>query len=429
MAQSLTTIDKLLKDQYLPGIVDSFQEEDKLLKEFLKRKKTAKGGDTEILVRLGRNNGIGFRDDGDTLPAAGNSSWDRMVVDPKLAYAHIQVSGPAMARTDGGSAKAFLKALVDEMKHTAAHFKKRMNIALWGQEEGYLGQVASVTSSTIVLDGPGVGGSHAHAAFNAGTRHFAWAGDILFDVLDANDSYKVLKAGVGTTAINHSTNTLTVDIDPTSGTSVADGDRLILSTGLSAATAQPSYDFEGVSSFVDDGTRRGTIHGLSRTTYPELKAIVLKSTSSQRDLTESLLEDLCQSVYLNSGMEPSGKGYQLRCSQGIYSKFVATQLPIKRFQSTKLKSGHSYIDFNGIPVVPDVDAPYESMWLLNMDKFGFLEVDGMRWLDIDGKVLNRVTDKDAYEARWRWFGEAYCTDFKCQGVIENLNDTVYSLRS
>lgn len=426
--QSLTTIDKLLKTQYLPAIVDTFQEEDKVLKEFLKRKKSAKGGDTEILVRLGRNSGIGFRDDGDTLPSAGSSTWDRMVVDPKLAYAHIQVSGPAMARTDGGSAKAFLKALVDEMKHTAAHFRKRMNIALWGQEEGYLGQVASVTSSTIVLDAAGVGGSHAHAAFNAGTRHFAWAGDILFDVLDASDSNKVLKAGVGTTAIDHTTNTLTVDIDPTSGTAVADGDYVILSTGLSATAAQPSYDFEGISALVDDSTRRTTVHGLSRSTYPQLKSIVLKSTSAQRDLSEALMEDLVQSVYLNAGVDV-GKGYQFRCSQGIYSKFVATQLPIKRFQSTKLKAGHDYIDFNGVPVVPDVDAPYESMWLLNWDKFGFLEVDPMRWLDIDGRILNRVTDKDAYEARWRWYGEAYCTEFHCNGVIENLNDTVYNLRS
>lgn len=442
MAQSLSTIDALLKEQYLPKIVDTFQEEKGVLGELMKRKQKARGGDTEVLVRLGRNNGIGFRADGDTLPSAGNSTWARHTVDPKLKYARIQVSGPAMARTEGGSAKAFLKAFVDEAKHTMSFFKKQCNVSAWGQEEGFLGQVASVTSSTITLDGPGTAGAFTHAGFNAGTRHFAWAGDALIDVLDGSDTgtqgqRAIIRAGGGITAVNHSTNTLTVDFDPTTGTAVADGDYIRLATGKTTSDDNPFTAWDGIVAALDDDTitsqgwrqTANVYHGLSRSTYPQLNAVVLKDDSALRDISESLLEDLCKSVYLNSGKDPMGGKYELRMSLGLHSNFVATQIPVKRFQSTDLKAGHSKITFNGIPVVPDVDCPYETVFLIDWDNFKFLEVDPLGWLDTDGRVLLRVANQDAYEARLRIMGEIVGLNVHSMGVLRNLNDDAYTLRS
>jgi hypothetical protein len=436
MASTLSTIGNLLKTQYLPGLVDVFQEEKGVLGQVQKRKKPAKGGNSVKLVRSGRNKGIGFRGDGVTLPSAGQSAWLQHTIGPKAFYGRIQVSGLAMSRTDGGSAKAFLKAFVDESKHTMSFMKKQANIALWGNEEGYLGQVASVTSTELVLDGPGIAGQFAHANFNAGTRHFAWAGETAIDVIDSNGT-TILRAGGSITAINHSTNTLTVDFDPTASTAVADGDFVVLATGLTTSDTYGSSDeglsFEGIASAVSDGAglpgSRVTYHGLSRTTYPQLSAVCLKNTSAQRDLTEALMEDAVKSVYLNSGVDPMSGEYEFRMSLGMHSNFVASQLPVKRFQSTNLKAGHSAIDFNGIKVVADVDCPYETVYLLNWDNFEFLEVDPLRWLDDDGQVLLRVANQDAYEARLRWFGELFGTNVHSMAVIQNLNDSAYVLRS
>lgn len=427
---TLSTVDKLLKSQYIDLMVDTFQEDTGILKEIVKRKINGKGGDTEFPVRLGRNKGIGFRGDGDTLPSAGNSTWQRHVVGPKALYGRIQVSGLAMARTDGGSAKAFLKTFVDESKHSLKFMKKQANIALWGNEEGYLGQVASVTSSTLVLDAPGVAGQSTHANFNAGTRHFAWAGEADIDVVDSDGS-TILRAGGAITAINHSTNTLTVDFDPTAATAVADGDFVVLKSGKTTSDTWESDAFEGVYSAINDGTglpgSRVTYHGLSRTTYPQLRANVLENTSANRDLTEGLLEDLVKKVAMKSGVDVMNGKYELRMSLGQHSALLASQIPVKRFQTGNLKAGYSKLDFNGIPCVPDVDAPWECVFLINWDKFKFIETDGLRWLDDDGRVLLRVANSDAYEARLRWYGELIGYDVHEMGVLRNLNETAVTL--
>jgi hypothetical protein len=421
MAQSISTIDKLLKTQYLPVLVNTFQEDTELLGILLKKRSEARGDDVEIPVRLGRNSGIGFRGDGDTLPSAGNSTWQRLVVDPKAFYGRIQVSGLAIARTEGGKAKAFLKAFVDEAQHTMSHFKKRFNVALWGKETGYLGQVASTTTTTLVLDGPGITGNGAHPHFNAGTRYFPVAGDVI-DCVDALGS-AILRVGVNVTAVNHATNTLTIDQNPESGTAVEDGDFVAWASGKTTSDTWESDAFEGIPSAIDDGTMQVTYHGLSRDTYPLLKSNADKSASAQRDLTEALLQKLVHLVALNGGVNPQSGGYELRMSQGQYAAFVASQLPVKRFNTSDLKSGHTGLSFNGtIPVKADVDAPYESVYLWNPMYFKLCEVDGLGWLDTDGRILNRVANQDAYEARLRWFGELAAIDVHKMGVIRNLNE-------
>lgn len=57
----------------------------------------------------------------------------------------------------------------------------------------------------------------------------------------------------------------------------------------------------GIRGLVDDGTNLTTIHGASRSTYDELKSLVLANSGTLRDLTEDLLVDLAHGVRQRSG--------------------------------------------------------------------------------------------------------------------------------
>lgn len=433
MAATVTTIDKLLKAQYLPEIIDGFQEGHDLLSELMKNTVPAYGDEFEALVRVGRNGSMGARADGDPLPGAsrtkGNSSWVRHTLAYVADYATIEVSGQSMARTEGGSQKAFLKSLVAEMEHTLKHWKKRMNYKFWGGGTGYLGKIGTVNdgSDFIQLDMPGTAGQKTSVNFNAGTRFFPIAGDIKIDIVDSDGS-TIHLAGLTITAVDHSTAKLS--FGTTDLSAVADGDFVVADSGLTAGSDTWSRrEVAGIQEAIDDGDVLTSYFGLSRSTYPTLKSNVLKNTSALRDISEGLLEDLLKAVAFNCGVDPrTGGGYELVMSPGMHSEFVQNQLGFKRYQGNALKPGYSSIDYSGIPIRIDVDAPYEEIYLLKLSNFVVPEVHPVRWLDEDGPVLSRVTDYDAYEGRLRWYGNLFARDVHEMGVIRNVNETPVTWR-
>lgn len=429
MAVTESTISTILKERFLPEIQEMFQEGTGVLQKMTANKFDARGGDAEKRVRLTRNDAIAFLDDGDTLPLAGNATFGQYTIDPKFAYAVVEVSGISKARTRGAGDKAFLEAFADESEHTMRKFKKLMNQRCWGEQEGYLAKVGSVSSQIITLDTVGVAGAVTSFVQNAGVRYLGQlAGDYKVDIIDSDGS-TIHVAGATVSAISASTPSVTIatGVDLTS---VADGDFVALRSTKSTSDTWVANHFEGIFPAIDDGSARTSYHGLSRTTYPLLKSVVLKNDTAQREISEALMEDLFQSVELSANIDVSETpGYELRCSQGIYAAFKAQQLALKRYMTTDLKAGGKGLEFNGIGLVRDPDAPYEAMYLLNWDKFMCAETDPLHWLDDDGSVVRANGRKDSWEAWLRWCAEFFARDVHCMGVIRNLNETIYNHRT
>lgn len=433
--QSLTTINNLLKTQYLPSYIDGFQENDDILKMMLKNAKPADGGDSEKLVRVGRNSGVGFRGDNDDLPTPGSSSWVKHTVTPRLFYGAIRISGPAVARTKSGgpgSTKSFLKAFVDEADHTMSWAKKRANMALWGGKEGIMAVLDSdpSTGTTLTLQGPGEAALVALPNQNAGTRHFPFGNETVIDVVDV-DTTTIHQAGISVTGVDHAAGTLT--IGTAAAAAMTTGDWVVLGRGLTTSDTYLSDSFEGLQAAVDNGDIRTTYHGLSRATYPQLKANVLKAASpyTLRDISPGLMEDLIKTVQLNSGDDPNSGKYHFRTSLGLHTELAQMEMPFKRYAGNELKPGFKpKLQWNGlIPIEPDVDCPYEAVYLLREEDILFLETDKLGFLDEDGRVLHKVAGKDAYEAQFRWYGNPFVQNLHRMGVIRNLNDTSYKFRS
>ncbi len=101
------------------------------------------------------------------------------------------------------------------------------------------------------------------------------------------------------------------EIDSIKITKVAFATRVITLASSQTATADSFVYIEdtrtnstvpnGIDGLVDDGTNLTTVHGLSRSTYDELKSIVLGNGGTLRDLSEDLLVRGAHLTYQKSG--------------------------------------------------------------------------------------------------------------------------------
>lgn len=425
MGATLSTISKLLKTQWDPVIANLFQEEAGLWSELMKRRKNWKGGDIEKLIRLGKNTGVGWRSDGDTLPTAGNQTWSRFVIDPKLLYARVQCSGPALRKALGGKAKAFLETFKSESEYQMKHLKNRANIQAWGGESGYLGVIGAADNGTkvVTLDGTGVAGAWALNK-NAGARYLGQqAGEILVDIIDTDNS-TIHVAGNAIGAIDHNgESSLSVTLTGATLTSVADGDFVALASGKTTSDTWAKNCLSGIQDAVKDGT--DSYHGLSRSTYPILVSQVDKDTSALRPISDALMDSVINKIHNASGVNPTQKkGYRFISSLAIVSEWALGQVAARRYDSPTVNAGYSSdLSYRGIPVVADLHAPFENMWLMNLDDLVLHETTQMGYLDDDGQVLLRVANVDAYEARMGWMGEMFVENLNAQGVIRDLSET------
>lgn len=425
MGATISTIDNLLKRQYLDDVLDYFEEAEGVVGKIWSRRKPAQGADSYCAVRAGRSGAVGFRGDGDTLPTAGNQTWLQHNVTPRALYGRVQVSGLAMDRSSGGKAKAFLEAFASESEHVVSYMKKRAAIYLWGAKEGYLGELSAdpSTGTTLTLQGPSRTGAWDVMNFNAGTRYIPWASEFTIDIIDSDGS-TIHQSGLTVSAVNHSAGTLT--IGSAAEAAIEAGDFVAVDRPDSTWSAT---HWEGLQAAIDDGSICTTYHGLSRSTYPILKSNRLEDTTANRPITDNLLEDLCQTVFVNSGRDPSMGKYEIVVSPSLYARYVSTLLPVKRFNTSELKGGHASVDFNGIPLVRDQEAPFGCAYLIDWDSCAFLETTPMQFRTKDGQALLRIADKDDYEARLVWYGNLLVKNVHAQGVLCNLEDSPYYLRS
>lgn len=429
MGLDTTTFANLLKTQFAGPAKSVFEEGATSFNRVLKgNKKLWKGGNISIPVRTKRNWGGGASADGRTLPTASYNQSQLYSVDPKVYYWPVQVSIPAVLRSQGGKGAAYVEAAADEMEHALEMLNKRLNQNFWWGEKGYIGKTTGAASGdTLTLYAPGVapGTNAIGQGYNNGVRFLFGGEGQQVDAIDSNGT-TIHNAGLTVLSVNRTTNVVTFTTTPSA--SIAAGDFLAFKSGLTTSDSWGAESIEGIMPAIDDGTFRTTYHGLSRSTYPILNSVVLTSTSL-RDLTEPMLEDLLKSIMVNCGEMPSGSSHEFTISPSLHSAFVATQMPLKRYAGKQLSAGYSGIDYNGIKFWVDPDHPFETLFCFDWSDIELHAIDGPDWADEDGlPPLIRTGTTDEMRGYLRYYAEQALLAPARAGSLRYLNDTPYVLR-
>ena len=367
MATTLTTLDAILKNQYIGPIRDQLNNSSVLYSRLEKNSDSVVGKNFTIPLHYGRNEGVGARGEGTALPTAGNQAYKECIVPMRYQYGRIRLTGPTMkaARSNEG---AFIRAVDSEMRGLEKDMKASMNRQAFGDGTGLLATVAASGSgtSTVVVD--------STAKLRVGMPI-----DIIVKTTGA------ATAGVAGTSVASITDTTTFTITDTLAGSPA------ATYGVYIAGSR-NNEMMGLSGIV---STTATLQGLDVANYPWWKATVLANSGSNRAISDTLLQTAIDTLEANS----SGMCTAMYTSFGVRRAYQALLTATKQLVNTQeLKGGYKAITYNDLPIIADKDAPANKIFVVDEDELQVFRLGDFDWMQDDGAILSRVSGYDAYEA-------------------------------
>lgn len=401
MPATATTLDGLLKDIYPKIITRALNNKVVALNVAARRKRTFEGRQAKFPAHVGRNLSTRYLTPGGSLMTAQSQVPVQWTIPVFFQYPHIRITSDVMARTKS-QAGGFARALAFETEGSMDDMRRQANRASWGTGDGKLCEVASYNSGTgvITLRGLNVADSAGSGINgNAGSRYVR-INDVI-DIYTSGGSQRVLSTKVTAVTYNPTAlggDTLTISGGTFPGGNPAANDGVYLSNpdGADPRTVDPM----GYGGIIDDGTFKDPLFGLSRTTYPNIKAQVLNAGSafnSTGALTQALLQRLDNAI-INAGGTVTGR---IISQSAVQVEYMNLNIVDRRYLvpynydpgfkvSTNDKKPSSTLKFNDRMWLTDVDAPYQTAWYLPDEGPEFFEMIPPRPIDDGGGMLKLV---------------------------------------
>jgi hypothetical protein len=392
---SLSTVSAILKEVYPGSIEDELNNEVGLWAVLEKEKVTIEGEGKHLVrpFRVGRNQGLGARNDTDLLPQPGSQQLQNAQINMSSNYLVGQITGRVI-RSSFGSDAAFENALEEEIQFSLTDIGSEIGYQVYG----LLGQRTTVngavtaSTSVVVLNTQYLAVGMYVEFWNGSTNE------------TTNDS--ALPAGyTGTqiTAINNATNTLTV----------ATAQTLTTGAGVSRAgnnTAQTTTkELFGLDFFYDNGTDYpGLLYfGANRATFPVLygnrvdaahslsESVMQQAFDSARQIGGGIIDFItCDYATRRTytGLLTSDKRYPL---EGVQSPQFAGGIKVSQDLRNQLGEG---LSFSGATVAPSRLAPPAKMYMNDLDSLTIYQQSEIEWVMNGDSILHPLlsTGYDAY---------------------------------
>ena len=367
----IADLDNILKNFYLPPIRSQLNTSTILLDKIRAGSEQVSGQDVITPLMVGYSQGVGARSEDGTLPTAKKSLYDVSSTQLKANYGRIQLSGHLMraTRDDRGS---FVRAVGSEIQNMVDGLKQDYNRQCFGDGTGKLTQLGAALSSS--------------ASMTVDSTQY-----LKYDMPIYVDSTTDINARI---------------IDVVSDTVVT------LKAAASADDNAPVYRGNGTGAG-QTNNKDAEIMGLSGIcNTDDLQGIVVadplssgvdtiasywktaKRDTSTTTLTLKAMQDCFTAVEKKAGsVNLLVTTYELRDS---YAQLLESQ---RRYVNVmELESGFRGLEYNGQPLIPDKDCQDNHMYFLDTNVLSFQKKGDWDWMDMDGAIWSRVTDKEAYEA-------------------------------
>lgn len=410
MPQTLTNIDALLKSFYRDVLVNLINNDTRLLDIFTKgdaKSLSSDGRNVIYPIITNRNQGVGAIGAGKVLPRAGYQETTDVTVPFRYTYGRIQLEEQAIAQSETNKG-AFIKGLtleMDGLKRDMARIRNRM---LFGYGVGILCRVDGSHSSSAttinVRDPGGFTGSVNGARFLQTNQTIAVIRNATpTSAADAD----IIGTGATISAIAANRASITISAGGFGAVTLNDGDMIVAQPAGSDSNAQTSVNREpmGIQGIVDDGTYLATLHGVSRTTYPQLNSSVIT-------LNGAISIDVMDRALDISDERGNGNIKRIVAHHSIVREYEKILISMKRYVNKDgamnpdagFSNNAKDLEFSGIPITKERMAPYGTMFFIDSSSAVRYALKDGEWADRDGTVLLRTPDNiDAYEARFRIF--------------------------
>lgn len=387
-----------LKNYYQGPIKDQFSEELPIYRAAEKVKQGWSGYQVVRPLRVRRNQGIGATSDGGTLPAIGRQTTVQATISAKFNYLRFGVTGP-MIKSSANDVGSFVRSAAYELEMGYKDSKSDVNRQLSWDGSGTLSLCnANTTASTsLVIKG---------RESTEPALKFVDVG-LVFDVVSGG---VVVQSAITVNAISSGTpSSTTATLTLSAPVTVTAGDALVRSGSY-------GYEIQGLLYSMDGATT--TIYGVDRASYPAYQSNAFNQSGAQLTL------DAIQQAY-NAGMQRGGAKYD-----AIYSDFTSLRYyqklltADKRYVNTVKGDGgfankdQFYLDFNGVPWVPDKDCPTRVFGLESQDWKAYVLAE-MEFADETGSMYIAQVSADQLEVRIRFFANMFNEQPSAQFVMSN----------
>lgn len=403
MTATLATIESYLKEVYQGRIREQLNDEIVALKRITR---SGAGVTNEVggkyvtfPIHTRRNSGIGSRFENQALPVPGRQGHAAARVGLKYAYGGVQLTGQAISLSDT-DAKAFAKALDNEVEGLKNDLMKDMNRQIYGNGNGAIGVATGAnTGATVPV--------RDARLFQIGM------------VVDTQTGTTVDNTNLVVASVSLAPGANTVTFTTTPGTALAAAD-IIVRAG-SGIAAGGTKELTGLAAIVSDS---GTLYNIDPSVEPEWKASVSANGGTPRALSEALMIQMTDSIRTKGG-STSLILQSLGVRRAYFNLLSQLRQTVNTQEFTGGFSGLAFTTDRGeIPVVADVDAPLNTQWFINEDAITYYRDEEWHFLDKDGSMWKQVRDAngdyDAYYARMVEYHELGTDRRNSHGVIRDI---------
>jgi hypothetical protein len=331
-------------------------------------------------MKVRRNQAVGFRSEGEILPAPGASQYSFLTEPLRYAYALFNITGPLLQASESGDG-AFVPAFKQEMSDTILASKLDFNRAAFGDGTGKMATYSSGTgTTTITVDT---------------TINFRGLGEVVDFVLATGAIAAAANAGRTVIGVDRVNKTITLDVAPTGLTT-----EIIVRSSVDSTNTLPNNsqnkEINGLANIVNN---TGVLHGFNPATYAFWKSYV---KAINGPVSDAVMRDAKDSVGFEQGLDLSaGLDFAIITTRGIRRRYSDTLTALKRFndtQSVTLHGGFTALMFDENPIFVDDQCPVGNMWGLALNKLFWSQGSDWNWMDRDGDVLKWESRRDRYIA-------------------------------
>lgn len=397
MPASLSTVSALLKEIYEPDIQDQLNND---LKAWRRIEKTSEGITNEMggkyvtfALKVGRNQGIGARNESEALPTAGQQKFTTARVGAKYLYGSIQFTGQTLKLADTNK-QAFASAVDQEITGIKNDVTKDLNFQFYGDGTGVRAKITADGVNTITVDN---------------VQYLEV--DMVIDIMDVTLATTRAAARV-ITAINTATNVVTY--------SGADASASVVATDVVVRTGNANRELTGIGNIIKNS---GILYNVDPAVTPQWKSVVTANGGVNRALTEALMIKMTDDIATNGGGIPT----VIFCNKGVRRAYFNLLKTDRRYVNTqKFEGGFTGLAFTtddgDIPVVSDVDAPPNKMKFVNEKEIKLYREADWSWMDEDGNKFQRVIGFDAYQATLFMYAEVGTHRRNAHGSLDDLTE-------
>lgn len=407
--ESMAIATALLKNVYADGVNEQINMETPalgMIKSSAKNITTVGGAGVVFAVHLGRNHGIGARNELELLPSAGQQAYARGTTGLKSLYGTIQVTGQVMNEAKADY-QTFVSVVDDEVRRIKTDLARDQNRQVYGDGRGVLGTVVTpgTASATIV--------------FNATDIRYVEIGarvDLLQGTTLGNATPTVRNPTAGTflTVTNVNPTSGAVTFDQTVATFTA-GDVIVRSGGTVNSWKKEWTGFGAIIA------ASGALFGIDPSTQPLWAAYVAGSTGT---LTELKMNSVVQNVRLN-GSKPT----RILTTPGCYNAYWSALQSLRRYTKdmSNLEGGVGNslgfdTPYGSIPILTDYQAPAGTMWFPNENELQINTALGWEFIDDQGAMWQKIAGYDAFVAELRSYSELTTHRRNAHGALTGVTE-------